>query len=202
MNILVACAFTGVMRDALRRRRHYAVSCDLLPCETQGEHIQGDVRRQLAGGWDMMIAFPPCTYLCKSGVMWLYQRPDRWENMCQAGEFFRTLLDAPIEKIAIENPIPHRYALAAIGRKYDEIVEPWWFGDGETKATCFWLKNLPPLLATFISPGRVHRLAMLGESKGRASERSRTYLAMAEAMAEQWAGEKCGASNTALFSHL
>ena len=186
MKILVGCAFSGVVRDAFRRRGHYAVSCDLLPCETPGEHIQGDVLPELAKGWDMLIAFPPCTYLTNAGARYLWERPDRWEKMRRFGEFFRHLLDAPIDKIAIENPIPHKYALEVIGRKYDEIVQPWWFGDGETKATCLWLKNLPPLLATLVSPGRVPRLSMLGESKTRSKERSRTYTAMAEAMAEQW----------------
>lgn len=186
MRVLIGCAFSGVLRDALRRRGHDAVSCDLLPCETLGEHIQGDVLCHLTEGWDMLIAFPPCTYLANSGVRWLWERPDRWEKMRKAGEFFRQILDAPIEKIAIENPIPHRYALGIIGRKYDEIVQPWWFGDGEIKATCFWLKGLPPLLGTLISPGRIPRLYMLGESKSRSKERSRTYPAMAEAMAEQW----------------
>ena len=186
MNILIACEFSGIVRDAFVLRGHNAWSCDLLPTEREGNHIQDDVLKHLNDGWDLMIAHPPCTYLCNSGVRWLAEREGRWQQMQDGALFFKVLLDADIPRIAVENPIPHKYALEIIGRKYDEIIQPWWFGDGETKATCLWLKNLPPLMATCVSPERIQRVHSLPPSEDRWIERSRTYQGFANAMAEQW----------------
>ena len=187
--ILVACEFSGIVREAFRRRGYDAWSCDLLPPEDHSRyHIQGDVLDILSDGWDLMIAHPPCTYLCNSGVRWLHERPERWEKLEEAAEFFRTLLNAPIEHICVENPIPHRYAVDRIGRKYDQIIQPWMFGDNESKATCLWLKNLPPLKPLITEkPDNVRqRIWKLPPSPDRWKERSRTYLGIADAMAEQF----------------
>lgn len=186
MRILIACEFSGIVRDAFAKQGNDAWSCDLLPTEREGNHIHGDVLKHLNDGWDLMIAHPPCTYLCNSGVRWLTEREGRWQQMHDGALFFKALLDADIPKIAVENPIPHKYALEIIGRKYDEIIQPWWFGDGETKATCLWLKNLPPLMATCTSPERIQRVHSLPPSKDRWMERSRTYQGFANAMASQW----------------
>lgn len=184
--ILIACEFSGTVRDAFRRRGFDAVSCDLLPSEQPGPHIQGDVLEVIKQGWDAMIAHPPCTYLTNSGVSWLHKRPERWEQMRQGAEFFRQMLDAPIRFKAIENPIPHKYALEIIRRKYDQVVQPWMFGHGETKATCFWLENLPPLISTILDTGREQRLHRLPPSPDRWKLRSKTYQGIADAMANQW----------------
>ena len=187
--ILVACEFSGIVREAFRRRGYDAWSCDLLPSEDHSRyHIQGDVVDILSDGWDLMIAHPPCTYLCNSGVRWLHERPERWEKLEEAAEFFRTLLNAPIEHICVETPIPHRYAVDRIGRKYDQIIQPWMFGDNESKATCLWLKNLPPLKPLITEkPDNVRqRIWKLPPSPDRWKERSRTYLGIADAMAEQF----------------
>ena len=144
MNVLVACEFSGVVRDAFAKRGHYAVSCDLLPTDSPStNHYQGDVRDLLIhNAWDLMIGHPPCTYLTNSGVRWLSEDPERWQQLDEGAAFFKLLLDADIPKIAIENPIPHKYAVERIGRKYDQIIQPWQYGHGETKATCLWLKGL------------------------------------------------------------
>lgn len=186
MKALIACEFSDTVSKALREKGHDVTSCDLLPSEGNGKHYQGDVRNVLNKGFDIMIAFPPCTYLCNSGVRWLTTQPARWGKMLEAASLFRELLDAPIPRIAIENPIPHRYALEAIGRKYDEIIQPWWFGDGETKATCLWLINLPPLMASVVRTERIHRIHLEPPSLERAKNRSRTYKGIAQAMAAQW----------------
>ncbi len=189
--ILVACEFSGRVREAFRRRGHDAWSCDLLPSEDHSRyHIQGDVLDILSDGWDMMIAHPPCTYLCNSGVRWLHERPERWKNLEEAAEFFKTLLNAPIERICIENPIPHRYAVERIGRKYDQIIQPWMFGDNESKATCLWLRNLPLLKPSIRKKpknveGRIWKMWNLPQAI-RWKERSRTYPGIADAMAEQF----------------
>ena len=185
---MVACEFSGIVRDEFASRGHDAWSCDLLPSERKGNHIQGDVREVLSDGWDLMIAHPPCTYLCNSGVRWLYERPERWKKMREAAEFFRTLLNAPIERICVENPIPHKYALRLIGRKYSQIIQPYQFGEPYSKATCLWLKNLPPLKPTKIIPkAKVkHQVAREPASAERWKKRSRTYKGIAVAMAEQW----------------
>jgi len=188
MRVLIACEFSGIVRDEFASRGHDAWSCDLLPSERKGNHIQGDVREVLNDNWDLMIAHPPCTYLCNSGVRWLHERPERWEKLKEAAEFFRTLLNAPIKRICVENPIPHRYAVEMIGRKYDQLIQPWMFGVNESKATCLWLKNLPPLKPLIKKrPENVkQRIWKLPPSRDRWKERSRTYKEVAKAMAEQW----------------
>ncbi len=192
MKILIACEFSGIVREAFRLRGHDAWSCDLLPTEIPGQHIQDDVLNHLNGGWDMMIAHPPCTFICNSGVRWLNSMStnqkylDRWYNMEIASDFFKHLLSTNISKIAIENPIPHKYALKIIGKKYNQIIQPWQFGHGETKSTCLWLKGLPKLHPSDIVPGRVGRVHHEPPGKDRWKNRSRTYLGIAEAMAEQW----------------
>ena len=150
MKILIACEFSGIVREAFKKRGHDAWSCDLLDTEIPGQHIKGDVLEILNNGWDLMIAHPPCTYLANSGVRWFFdkdinKRRDRMVALRNAIMDFADLLNAPIEKIVMENPIQHKYAREYI-RKYDQIIQPWQFGHGETKATCLWLKNLPKLI--------------------------------------------------------
>jgi hypothetical protein len=186
MRVLVACEFSGVVRDAFIRRGHSAVSCDLLPSETPGPHIQGDVRDCLLMDWDLMIAHPPCTYLANSGVRWLYRDNDRWDAMVQAAEMFCALLYAPIERVAVENPVMHGYARTLIGERSTQTIQPWQFGHGETKATCLWLRGLPPLAPTNIVSGRAARVHRLAPSLDRWKARSRTLPGIAEAMANQW----------------
>jgi len=185
MRVLVACEFSGIVRDAFIAKGHDAVSCDLLPSERPGPHIQGDVLEILDDGWDMMIAHPPCTRLCNSGVRWLEER-NLWDDLEDSATFFWHLLNAKIPKIAIENPIPHKYAVMLIGRKYDQIIQPWQFGHGETKATCLWLKALPNLKPTNITEGREARIHKMSPGKDRGRLRSTTYQGIADAMAEQW----------------
>jgi len=183
MNVLVACEFSGVVRDAFLLRGHNAVSCDILPTEREGpplSHYQCDVRNLLDDYWDLMIAFPPCTYLCSSGARWWAQRKEEQENaLCFVGHLMR----CQIPKIAIENPIGK---ISTAIRKPDQIIQPWMFGHGEVKSTCLWLKGLPPLKPTRIVSGRSTRISRMPESKNRSKERSRTYSGIAEAMAEQW----------------
>jgi len=187
MKVLIACEYSGIVRDAFIKRGHDAMSCDILPTESEGPHYQGDVLDLLNGWWDLMIAHPPCTRLCNSGVRWLNER-NLWGEMREGAEFFRNLMGANISRIAIENPIPHGYAVKEIGKKYDQIVQPWQFGHGETKATCLWLKNLPKLTPTKIVRERVGRVFRLPPSEDRAKLRSKTYKGIAEAMADQWGG--------------
>ena len=186
MKVLVACEFTGIVRDAFIKKGHNAVSCDLLPTEKTGPHIQGDVLKVLNDGWDLMIAHPPCTYLCNSGVRWLHEHRDRWNKMREAARFFRGLLEANISRIAIENPIPHKYTIKEIGCKYDQIIQPWQFGHGETKATCLWLRGLPELKPTNIVKGREQRIWKMARTLDRGKLRGITFQGIAEAMAEQW----------------
>lgn len=192
MRVLVACEFSGVVRDAFTNKGHFAVSCDLLPSERPGEHYQGSVFDIIDAGWDMMIAHPPCTYLANSGVRWLYggkgteRDEQRWRKMVDGAAMFRSLLEARIPRIAIENPIMHRYAKELVGRGPDQIIQPWQFGHGETKATCLWLKALSPLTPTRIVDGRTPRVHRAPPSKDRWKERSRTFEGIAAAMAEQW----------------
>lgn len=180
MNVLVACEFSGIVRDAFNSAGHDAISCDLLPSETKGPHYIGDVLEILDIGWDMMIAHPPCTYLAISGARWF---KDRKQEQRDALEFVRTLLDAPIPMIALENPIS---VISTQIRKPDQIIQPWMFGHGETKATCLWLKNLPLLEPTEIVDGRSNRIANMPDTKNRWKNRSRTYKGIAEAMVNQW----------------
>lgn len=201
MKVLVACESSGVVRQAFRDRGHDAWSCDLLPADDGSRfHIRADAANVARDGWDLLIAHPPCTRLANSGVRWLAER-NLWAEMEEGARFFRQFLDAPVLRIAIENPIPHKYALRKIGRAYDQIVQPWMFGHGETKATCLWLRNLPPLQPTDIVPGREQRLHRLSPSPDRWKERSRTYEGIAAAMAEQWgAAQPARCENLDLFT--
>lgn len=184
MRVLVGCEFSGIVRDAFRARGHDAYSCDILRSDGDNYyHLQCDVKSQLKRKWDLAIFHPPCTYLCNSGVCWLHKDKERWEHLRQANLFFYELLNAPIDRIAIENPIPHKYGLLP---KYTQVIQPWQFGHGETKATCLWLKNLPKLVPANIVEGRVQRLHRLPPSKDRSKLRSTTYKGIAEAFAEQW----------------
>ena len=180
MRILVACEFSGVVRDAFRRQGHDAWSCDILPTEQGGPHIQGDVREVLGAGWDLMVCHPPCTHLAVSGARWF---KDKRAEQAEALEFVRTLLNAPIPRIALENPIS---IISSRIRKPDQIIQPWQFGHGETKATCFWLKGLPLLQPTQIVEGREARVHRMPPGPDRWKERSRTFPGIAEAMASQW----------------
>lgn len=187
MKVLVACEYSGIVRDSFLEGGHYAMSCDLLESESdKGDHYVGDVRDVLYDDWDLMVAHPPCTYMANSGVRWLHERPSRWGKLDEAAELFRDILEAPIPKIAVENPVPHKYAVERIGRKYDQIVQPWQFGHGETKATCLWLKNLPPLEPTEVVEGREARVHRMPPGPERGKERSRFYRGIAKAMATQW----------------
>ena len=195
MKVLVACEFSGRVREAFRRLGHDAWSCDILPADDGSEyHLQCDVKKILGNGWDLMIAHPPCTYLTNSGVTWLHRQPGRWQLMRDGAEFFKTLLDAPIPLIAVENPIMHKYAVEIIGRRQDQIIQPWMFGHMERKATGLWLKGLPPLQPTNIVKDEMlklpkniqQRLHYLPPSKDRWKLRSTTFQGIADAMATQW----------------
>lgn len=188
MRVLIACEFSGVVREAFTRRGHEAWSCDLEPTDTPGNHFQADIFQVLALDlqWDLMIAHPPCTYLCNSGVRWLKGSPERQANMESAAGFFRSLLECDIPRIAVENPIMHKYAVEIIGRRQNQVIQPWQYGHGETKATCLWLKDLPELSPTDIVDGREGRIHKLPPSKDRWKLRSITYTGIAEAMAQQW----------------
>ncbi len=180
IRVLIACEFSGIVREAFKAKGHEALSCDLLPSEIQGNHYQGDVRDIINDGWDLMIAHPPCTHLAVSGARWF---KDKKIEQKEALDFVRFLMDANIPKIAIENPIS---IISSHIRKPDQIIQPWQFGHGETKATCLWLKNLTLLQPTDIVDGRKDRIHKLPPSENRWKERSRTYTGIAQAMAEQW----------------
>jgi len=186
MRVLVGCEYSGIVRDAFTAAGHYAMSCDLLPSETPGPHFMGDVREVLDAGWDLAVFHPPCTYLANSGVRWLHERPERWAQMREGAALFRALLDAPIPRIAIENPVMHRYAVECIGRKHDQTFQPWHFGHGEVKRVCLWLRGLPPLTPTCIVEGREARVHRMPPGPDRQKERSRFFVGIAAAMAHQW----------------
>ena len=195
MRVLVACEYSGAVRDALIRRGHDAVSCDLLPTDAPGPHIEGDVLPHLADGWDMMIAFPPCTYLCASGMHWTTRGLRDPQLTADALAFVRALMAAPIPRIAVENPIGR---ISTAIRKPDQVIHPWEFGHPESKTTCLWLTGLPPLLPTSVLTlpvsGRwANQTASgqnkLGPSADRWKIRSATYAGIAEAMADQWGDE-------------
>lgn len=180
--MLIACEFSGIVRDAFKARGHDAWSCDLLPSEKPGRHHVRDVREILVHDWDMMIAFPPCTHLAVSGARWF---KDKSVEQQAALAFVYKLMMAPISKIAIENPVS---IISTAIRKPDQIIQPWQFGHGETKATCLWLKNLPELVPTNIVTGRKARVHKMSETKekDRWKHRSRTLQGIADAMASQW----------------
>jgi site-specific DNA-cytosine methylase len=181
MKVLVACEYSATVRDAFRAKGHDAWSCDLLPTDGDARwHVQGDVFDIITDGWDLMVAHPPCTHLSVSGARWF---KDKLVEQAEALDFVRRLLDASIPRIALENPIS---IISSRIRKPTQIIQPWQFGHGETKATCLWLKNLPPLASTKIVDGREARVHKMAPSPDRWKERSRTYQGIADAMADQW----------------
>lgn len=183
MKWLVACECSGIVRDALRALGHDAWSCDLKPCERDPRwHIQGDVLEHLADGWDGMVAHPECTHICVSGARHFAAKRADGRQQAAIG-FFMQIVNAPIFRIAVENPV---CIMSRLYRKPDQIIQPWQFGHGETKATCLWLKGLPKLVPTNIVPGRENRVWRMPPSPTRATERSRTYQGIADAMATQW----------------
>jgi site-specific DNA-cytosine methylase len=191
MKVLVACEYSGTVRDAFIEQGHDAISCDLLPSDAPGPHYQGDVRDILENGFDLMIAHPPCTHLAVSGARWF---KDKQQEQAEALDFVRLLLSAPIDKIALENPIS---IISSRIRKPNQIIQPWQFGHPESKSTCLWLKNLPELVPTNILPlpesGRWENQTpsgqnRLGPTEDRWKLRSATYKGIAKAMAEQWGG--------------
>lgn len=206
MRVLIACEFSGIVRDAFAARGHDAWSCDLLPSESPGQHYACDVREILqtlnyrqSVKWDLMIAHPPCTYLCNSGVRWLTPRAklnaERHRLMVQAADFFAQLFAADIPKVCVENPIMHKYARNYLQETWRvlrhnarpaQTIQPWQFGHGETKRTCLWLRGLPDLKPTNIVTGRTPRVHHASPGPNRWKERSRTLPGIAKAMAEQW----------------
>ena len=214
MKVLIACEYSGVVRDAFSKKGHFAISCDLLPTDKQGLHHQGTVTDILDERWDLMIAHPPCTYLAVSGNRWLYNKDgsrneERWTNRREALDFVRLLMNAPIERIAVENPVS---VISSEIRKPDQIIQPWQFGDEAQKTTCLWLKNLPKLKPTKIvgkgefvtfKSGKKHpawyaeAFAKAKTKAERQKLRSKTFQGIADAMAEQW-GVGCKQENKQL----
>jgi len=206
MKVLIACEYSGAVRDAFIKQGHDAMSCDLLPTDVPGPHYQGSVTDILNDGWDLMIAHPPCTYLAVSGNRWLYNKDgskneERWANRKEALDFVRLLMDAPIKRIAVENPVS---VISSEIRKPDQIIQPWQFGDEAQKTTCLWLKNLPKLKPTKI----VGKGEMVTYKSGntmpkwyadafklpkaeRQKLRSKTFQGIADAMADQWGRKLC-----------
>jgi len=181
MRVLIGCEFSGTVRRAFRSRGHDAWSCDLLPAEDASEfHIQGDVADVLGAGWNLAIFHPPCTHLAVSGARWFKNKA---AEQAEALAFVRELMAAPIPRICVENPVS---IISSRIRKPDQIIQPWQFGHGEVKATCLWLKNLPPLVPTNIVDGREARVHRMPPGPNRWKERSRTYHGIAQAMADQW----------------
>ena len=194
MRVLVACEFSGIVRQAFRDKGHDAWSCDIVPSDDNSpHHIQDDIMNHLDKNWDLMIAHPPCTFLSNSGVCWLHKDPSRWKKLSDGCKFFNLLKNTDIPKIAVENPIPHKYAKSEIG-DYSQIIQPYQFGHLERKATCLWLNNLPKLIHTDnvfdemkkLPKNQQQRLHYLPPSKDRAKIRSTTFKGIADAMAEQW----------------
>lgn len=197
MRVLVACEFSGVVRDAFLAAGHDAYSCDIIPSErpsVRHRQIDAIVMAREFGPWDLMIAHPPCTFLCNSGSKHLYigkrkenpRDPKRWAQMEHAALFFRDLLAAPIKRIAIENPVMHGHGQRIVGKKQTQTIQPWQFGHGEIKRTCLWLKNLPKLQPTNVVEGRNPRVHYESPGPNRWKNRSRTYQGIADAMASQW----------------
>ncbi len=189
LKVLIACEFSGIVRDAFIARGHDAISCDFLPSDRPGPHIQGDVLQYLYPkmGWDLMIAHPPCKYICNGGNNWLNRRPDlNWRGNRDLGaEFFMEFINAHIERIAVENPIG---CMSTKYRKPDQIARPWWFGNEYNKDICLWLKNLPKLEKTNPLPGPYKKLDFWSSKRNpnRRSLKSITFQGIADAMAEQW----------------
>ena len=198
LRVLVACEYSGTVRDAFRALGHHAVSCDLLPTDTPGPHHQGDVTEILGAGWDLMVAHPPCTYLCGMGVWWNHKRPERWEQTYAAADFVKLLWDAPIPRIAIENPVGW---LNSNWQKPAQVIQPWQFGHEANKPTCLWLKGLPNLQPTeIVGRGEFYTKAngirmskwshiTSGTSKSRWKIAAATFPGIAAAMAAQWGGD-------------
>jgi hypothetical protein len=196
MRVLIACEFSGIVREAFRARGHIAYSCDLLPTEIPGPHYQESISNVLHFGprhWDLLIFHWECTRLCNSGVRWLFggrgkvRDEERWRKMELDARTFKSLLHCTkADRVCGENPIMHKYAAEIVGEKYSQIIQPWQFGHGETKATCLWLKNLPRLKPTNIVEGRTPRVHFASPGPDRWKERSRTLPGIAAAMAEQW----------------
>jgi hypothetical protein len=180
MRVLVACEYSGTVRDAFLRIGHDAMSCDLLPTDKPGPHYQGDVFDVINDGWDLMIAHPPCTHLAVSGARWF---KDKGTEQEEALDFVRKLINADIDRICIENPVS---IISSRIRKPDQTIQPWQFGHGETKRTCLWLKGLPKLIPTDIVDGRDQRIWKLPPSPDRWKIRSATFQGIADAMANQW----------------
>lgn len=180
LKVLIACEYSGAVRDAFIAEGHDAISCDLLPAEKPGPHYQGDVFDIINDGFDLMIAHPPCTHLAVSGARWFSEKK---EQQAEALDFVRRLMNVNIRHIAIENPVS---IISSQIRKPDQIIQPWMFGHGETKATCLWLKNLPKLKPTNIVEGREQRVWLMPPGPDRWKERSRTFEGIAKAMADQW----------------
>lgn len=186
---MVACEYSGIVRDAFIQEGFDAVSCDLDQGKGEGPHLQRDALEVMKEKeWDAVIAHPPCTYLCNSGVRWLKEREGREEKMKKGAKFFKQFLDADIDYIAVENPVMHKYAVEIIGRRQDFTCQPWQFGDAEKKRVCWWTKNLPELEPTDIVPedereAKVHNMA---PSEDRGKKRSEFFPGMAKAMAKQW----------------
>lgn len=186
MKVLVACEYSGTVRDAFLKMGHDAISCDLLPTDVPGPHYQGDVFDIIGDGWDLMIAHPPCTDLAVSGARhFAAKKADGRQD--RAIKFFMDLANSDISMIAIENPI---CIMSSIWRKPDQIIQPWQFGHGETNATCLWLKGLTKLVPTNIVDGREARVHRMAPGPNRWKLRSKTYQGIADAMASQWGGEK------------
>lgn len=180
MKVLIACEFSGIVRDAFIKIGHDVISCDLLPTEKQGPHYQGDVMNIINDGFDLMIAHPPCTYLAGSGARWW---KDRQKEQKEAIDFFMQLVNAPINKIGTENPVG---IMSTVYRKPDQYIQPWEYGHGETKKTGLWLKNLPLLKPSNVVEGRKPSVHYEAPGPDRQNNRSRTYAGIAGAMAEQW----------------
>lgn len=195
MRVLVACEYSGTVRRAFRELGHNAWSCDLLSSDDESEHhFKGDVMEIISQDWDLMIAHPPCTYLCNSGVHWLGRQEGREEKMREGALFFKKLLEANIPKVCVENPIMHRYAKEIIGVNHTQVIQPYQFGEDAKKATCLWLRDLPKLEPTQLilkdryanqTPSGQNNL---GPSADRWKIRSKTYEGIAKAMATQWGG--------------
>lgn len=194
MKVLIACEFSGTVRRAFEEKGHYVISSDLLPSDDNGNHYWGDVRDILHNDWDLIIAHPPCTYLCNSGVRWLSNNKERQIEMIRASRFFKLILSQKCEKICIENPIMHKYAKEIIGQSQSQVIQPFMFGHPERKATCLWLKGLSLLKETNnvkqemlkLPKKEQNKIHYASPGKDRWKVRSKTFSGIAQAMADQW----------------